>query len=245
MSSVRTSLIAEACELDKSTRSKDVRSFCRAVAKYLKGLAVVAEMPRPAWHKGGPVCLSEDAYTAGDMQDFAAASVSAAKAGPFYSAIALRIAENWNLKGNICPVLYSDSINGEQVMRDDLWLATTEALAARPGWVLVPQKPTDAMLDAAARASVQHLLDCIHDPAKADQVGSEENVRKTHGSRFESMLRVLPEPNNRWRDRLQEAIARAKVFDDGSDGADAESARSVVAILTDVLEDPLQLRSKK
>ncbi|RQB13461.1 hypothetical protein IPC462_01725 [Pseudomonas aeruginosa] len=31
------------------------------------------------------------------------------------------------------------------------------------------------------------------------------------------------------------AIARAKVFDDGSDGADAESARSVVAILRELL----------
>jgi hypothetical protein len=31
---------------------------------------------------------------------------------------------------------------------------------------------------------------------------------------------------------VQQAIERARVFDDGSDGADAESARSVVAILT-------------
>jgi hypothetical protein len=33
---------------------------------------------------------------------------------------------------------------------------------------------------------------------------------------------------------VQQAIERAQVFDDGSDGADAESARSVVAILTKI-----------
>ncbi|WP_180704482.1 hypothetical protein [Pseudomonas aeruginosa] len=37
------------------------------------------------------------------------------------------------------------------------------------------------------------------------------------------------------RDLAARAIARAKVFDDGSDGADAESARSVVAILRELL----------
>jgi hypothetical protein len=35
--------------------------------------------------------------------------------------------------------------------------------------------------------------------------------------------------------RCVKAIERAKVFDDGSDGTDAESARSVVAILSEVL----------
>ena len=33
----------------------------------------------------------------------------------------------------------------------------------------------------------------------------------------------------------KKAVERAKVFDDGSDGADAESARSVVAILSQAL----------
>lgn len=37
------------------------------------------------------------------------------------------------------------------------------------------------------------------------------------------------------RSQIEKAIGRAEVFDDGSDGADAESARSVVAILTTAL----------
>jgi len=51
---------------------------------------------------------------------------------------------------------------------------------------------------------------------------------------------VTAEPAQ-WRNRVQEAIERAKVFDDGSDGADAESARSVVGILTELLvaKDPV------
>lgn len=38
-----------------------------------------------------------------------------------------------------------------------------------------------------------------------------------------------------WREDVQRAIDRARVFDDGSDGADAESARSVVGILYGLL----------
>ncbi|MBB4863311.1 hypothetical protein HNP46_002158 [Pseudomonas nitritireducens] len=37
--------------------------------------------------------------------------------------------------------------------------------------------------------------------------------------------------------QARQALERAKVFDDGSDGADAESARSVVAILEELLAD--------
>ena len=39
----------------------------------------------------------------------------------------------------------------------------------------------------------------------------------------------------RLRTACEKAVARAKVFDDGSDGADSESARSVVAILSAAL----------
>lgn len=37
---------------------------------------------------------------------------------------------------------------------------------------------------------------------------------------------------------IERALERARVFDDGSDGADAESARSVVALLTKALATP-------
>lgn len=59
---------------------------------------------------------------------------------------------------------------------------------------LVPKVPTDAMLDAAACASMQHLIDCIRDPEKFNEIGSEENVRKTHASRYHSMLDAAPTP---------------------------------------------------
>ena len=62
------------------------------------------------------------------------------------------------------------------------------------GWVAVPVEPTEAMLDAAARASMKHLLDCINDPVRAKNVGSEEMVRKTHASRYRTMLAAAPQP---------------------------------------------------
>lgn len=41
-----------------------------------------------------------------------------------------------------------------------------------------------------------------------------------------------------WKVAIGKALDRALMFDDGSDGADAESASSVVAILSDLLRDP-------
>lgn len=56
---------------------------------------------------------------------------------------------------------------------------------------------------------------------------------------FEPILATIPpEPvavPEGWRDQVEQAISRASVFDDGSDGADAESARSVVGILSAML----------
>jgi len=60
------------------------------------------------------------------------------------------------------------------------------------GWALVPIEPTDEMLTAAARASMKHLLDCINDPTKAKEVGSEEMCKLTHASRYRSMLSSAP-----------------------------------------------------
>jgi hypothetical protein len=60
------------------------------------------------------------------------------------------------------------------------------------GWQLVPVEPTDEMLTAAARASMKHLIDCINDPSKAKEVGSEEMCKLTHASRYHSMLSSAP-----------------------------------------------------
>ncbi|MCU4119356.1 hypothetical protein [Variovorax sp. N23] len=50
----------------------------------------------------------------------------------FQKALEIRMSQGWQLGGNACPVLYTDTINGEQVMRDDLWLATTAGLKGAP-----------------------------------------------------------------------------------------------------------------
>ncbi len=46
----------------------------------------------------------------------------------FARALEIRTAQGWNLTGQALPVLYTDEINGRQVMRDEVWLCTTEAL---------------------------------------------------------------------------------------------------------------------
>jgi hypothetical protein len=46
----------------------------------------------------------------------------------YQKALDIRIQEGgWELSGSKVPVLYTDSINGRQVCRDDVWLCTTEA----------------------------------------------------------------------------------------------------------------------
>jgi hypothetical protein len=67
-----------------------------------------------------------------------------------------------------------------------------EPVAVPKGWKLVPVEATPQMLDAAAGASMQHLLDCIADPKKARDIGSEENVRLTHASRYRTMIAAAP-----------------------------------------------------
>lgn len=73
---------------------------------------------------------------------------------------------------------------------------------------LVPKVPTQEMLDAASHASMQHLLDCINDPVKARELGSEENARKTHASRYQSMLAAAPTPAA--QSAGQEAVAEVR-----------------------------------
>lgn len=68
-----------------------------------------------------------EAVGAGGVQ-----ALSAAPASPWSRALEIRIAQGWKLKGDRLPVLYTDTINGEGVGRDDLWLCTTKALAASP-----------------------------------------------------------------------------------------------------------------
>jgi len=55
-------------------------------------------------------------------------ATSAPAPSGFAKALDIRISHGWKLTGNTIPVLYTDTINGDQVMRDDVWLCTTSAL---------------------------------------------------------------------------------------------------------------------
>ena len=60
--------------------------------------------------------------------------------------------------------------------------------------VLVPREPSDEMLQAALRANMQHVIDCINDPAKSKDIGSEETCKQTYRSRYASMVAAAPQP---------------------------------------------------
>ena len=64
-----------------------------------------------------------------------------------------RIAQGWKLKGDRLPVLYTDTINGDGVGRDDLWLCTTSALA-----VLAAPSATASFQGRVERHSDQSVL---------------------------------------------------------------------------------------
>lgn len=83
-----------------------------------------------------------------------AAPMSAQPSSPWLKALELRMAQGWVLKGDRLPVLYTDSINGDQVCRDDLWLCTTAALAAA---TQPPAAPGEQDAEVAA-SEVLHAL---------------------------------------------------------------------------------------
>jgi len=88
-------------------------------------------LPNSVGHKQ----IARDAYAAGmgDPLVTGRAALAATTAPePFQKALDIRIQQGWQLGGNACPVLYTDTINGEQVRRDDLWLATTAGLKGAP-----------------------------------------------------------------------------------------------------------------
>ena len=61
------------------------------------------------------------------------ARAAKAPAAPgFQQALDIRTAQGWKLGGDKVPVLYTDSINGQQVCRDDVWLCATAAFAVPP-----------------------------------------------------------------------------------------------------------------
>lgn len=71
----------------------------------------------------------------------------------FTKALEIRTAQGWELTGEAIPVLYTDTINDQQVMRDDVWICTTAAL--KPA-----QAAADAR-DAFERWYVTHIREQI------------------------------------------------------------------------------------
>lgn len=96
----------------------------------------------------------------------AALTPPAAPANGFQAALDIRTAQGWTLTGKAVPVLYTDTVNGRQVMRDDLWLATTNALKA--------EQPASA----AAGPSTLHLQRLVEvvDIAYQVQVNNDQAI---------------------------------------------------------------------
>ena len=83
----------------------------------------------------------------------AAQQAPAGATSPWSRALEIRIAQGWKLKGDRLPVLYTDTINGDGVGRDDLWLCTTSALA-----VLAAPSATASFQGRVERHSDQSVL---------------------------------------------------------------------------------------
>ena len=81
---------------------------------------------RRAMRDGGLGAVSA-AYRA-MLSDAPALPVEPVQKSAWQIALDIRTAQGWKTIDKAIPVLYTDEINGQQVYRDDLWLATTEAL---------------------------------------------------------------------------------------------------------------------
>jgi len=69
-----------------------------------------------------------DAMMKGNAAITAIKQAQAEKSG-FIAALDIRTNQGWRINGGPIPVLYTDEINGQQVCRDDVWLAQTADLA--------------------------------------------------------------------------------------------------------------------
>ena len=136
------------------------------------------------------------------------ARAAKAPAAPgFQQALDIRTAQGWKLGGDKVPVLYTDSINGQQVCRDDVWLCATAAFAVPPAAEPVAwryQTPTGwhATTDARAamRVSSHHQVELLYTapPAPTEQqIGALQaelagnEAATMHLSRMVDELRAL------------------------------------------------------
>jgi hypothetical protein len=89
---------------------------------------------------------------------------------PFGKSLELRISQGWQLGGNACPILYTDTINGEQVCRDDLWIATTAGLKSAPPPSAAPVEPT------AELKRLRAVIDEVHSWAVCGCIADAEDM---------------------------------------------------------------------
>lgn len=102
------------------------------------------------------------------------ASMNAVRAPAFQQALDIRIAAGWQLDGNACPILYTDEINGQQVCRDDLWIATTAGLKGAPApaephaipLARIEQLAADIRIESKAEDSLRVVADFLRETAQ-------------------------------------------------------------------------------
>lgn len=119
--------------------NKAVMSKVRAIIAAHEAKQATAQAVPSGW-KLVPIEMTDEMRDAGNeficnryLLKSAYAAMLAATPAPapavgFELALGIRAFQGWKLTGNVIPVLYTDTINGNQVMRDDVWLCTTAAL---------------------------------------------------------------------------------------------------------------------
>lgn len=126
----------------------------------------------------------------------------------YTKALEIRTAQGWKLTGEAIPVLYTDTINDQQVMRDDVWLCTTAALrqseAAKPEPQAQAGEPIPENCDVR-KILVAVIPDMEGDPVEvyAESVADVEERMGEMGRRLEDYELGITVPHS-----IREAIAQ-------------------------------------
>ena len=131
-------------------------------------------------------------YCESQWRGWKARAAKAPAAPGFQQALDIRTAQGWKLGGDKVPVLYTDSINGQQVCRDDVWLCTTAAFAVPPA-----AEPVAYIVRSVKRPSERGTL--IH----ADKAGSYQRATLS----LEPIYTAPPAPTEQQIGALQAELA--------------------------------------
>lgn len=124
---------------------------------------------------GGRVLYAESQPTPNAPQDAPAEPVDG-----WRNALDIRTAQGWVLTGTAVPVLYTDSINGRQVMRDDVWLATTDALKGEAKPMQAPAQDAAATVPACPGTCCDCGRGCAAAPQAAPTAAQPAAGPTTH-----------------------------------------------------------------